>query len=255
MYIGCQAQQSAFPARGYAMTKNKEDIDVSQIIAQSPWFYDLPDEAKQTLVSSARIEHHPKDSFLYAAGDTSQKVHCLIEGHVRANLTSPQGQEFRLDEFRPNSWLGEAMLFSDERKVLSLQFKKEGMTISLQVKTVLALAEQHSSIYRNILKNQIERNRGMYRLMGGMLFYPLKSRLAWRILYFLKRHSVKENGGVYLDIDFTQQDLARLVFGSRQRVNKIFKHWSEIGLVVSKSKRYFIPNIKHLEKEASQTEK
>ena len=236
------------------MTENNNNIDIPQIISQSPWFGELPDDAQQILVSAARIETYPKHAFLYTAGDTSSKVHCLVEGHVRALITSPQGQEFGLDEFRPNSWLGEAMLFSDERKVLSVQFKAAGKTLCLPTKTVIALAEQHPSIYRNILKNQIKRNRGMYRLMAGMLFYPLKSRLAWRILYFLKRHSVKEKDGTYLDMDFTQQDLARLVFGSRQRVNKIFKHWSEIGLVVSKSKKYFIPNVKRLEKEASQTE-
>lgn len=236
------------------MTENNNKIDINAIISQSPWFCELPSDAKQTLIDAARIESYSKRDFLYAAGDQSQKVHYLIEGHVRAIITSPQGHEFGLDEFRAHSWLGEAMLFSDERKVLSLQFKVPGKTLCLPTKTVIFLAEKHPSIYRNILKNQIKRNRGMYRLMAGMLFYPLKSRLAWRILYFLKRHSVKDKDGTYLDMDFTQQDLARLVFGSRQRVNKIFKHWSEVGLVVSKSKKYFIPNIKKLEKEASQIE-
>lgn len=234
------------------MSQAQHEINISQIISVSPWFHDLPDTAKQVLISSARIESYPKGAFLYASSDALQKVHCLIEGRIKATVESPQGQEFALDEFKPNSWLGEAMLFSDERQVLSLEFKEKGKTLCLSKKVVLELAEQQPSIYRNILKNQIKRNRGMYRLMGGMLFYPLKSRLAWRILYFLKRHSVKQDGGEYLDMTFTQQDLARLVFGSRQRVNKIFKHWAEIGLVVSKSKKYFIPNIKRLEKEAAQ---
>jgi len=233
------------------MTQKPQDYDIDEIISNAPWFKDLPDDAKQTLIASARIEKHPKNSFLYAAGDIALKVHCLIEGRLRAILTSPQGQEFGLDDFKPITWVGEAMLFTDEREVLSLQFKEPGKTISLNRNVVLELASKYPSIYRNILLSQIQRNRGMYRLMGGMLFYPLKSRLAWRILYFLKHYSYEKDGGTYLDIQFSQQDLARLVFGSRQRVNKIFKHWAETGVVEVKNKRYFIPDVNRLLEEAN----
>lgn len=233
------------------MTQHQQDNDISQIISNAPWFKDLPDDALNTLIASARIEKHAKNSFLYAAGDIALKVHCLIEGRLRAIITSPQGQEFGLDDFKPTTWVGEAMLFSDEREVLSLQFKEPGKTVSLNRNIVLELANKHPSIYRNILLSQIQRNRGLYRLMGGMLFYPLKSRLAWRILYFLKHYSYEEDGGTYLDIQFSQQDLARLVFGSRQRVNKIFKHWGESGIVEVRKKRYFIPDVNRLLEEAN----
>jgi len=233
------------------MTPQQQDYDIETIISNAPWFMDLPDDAKQQLIAAARVEKHAKNSFLYAAGDIALKVHCLIEGRLRAILTSPQGQEFGLDDFSPVTWVGEAMLFTDEREVLSLQFKEPGQTISLHRNVVLEIANKHPSIYRNILKSQIQRNRGMYRLMGGMLFYPLKSRLAWRILYFLKHYSYEADGGTYLDIQFSQQDLARLVFGSRQRVNKIFKHWGEQGIVIMKQKKYFIPDVNRLLEEAN----
>ncbi|GAA6136243.1 hypothetical protein NBRC116188_30330 [Oceaniserpentilla sp. 4NH20-0058] len=233
------------------MTQHTQDYDIAQIISNAPWFRDLPEDAKNTLITAARLEKHPKNSFLYAAGDIALKVHCLVEGRIRAILTSPQGQEFGLDDFKPITWVGEAMLFSDEREVLSLQFKESGKTVSLNRNIVLEVAGKHPSIYRNILKSQIQRNRGMYRLMGGMLFYPLKSRLAWRILYFLKHHSYEADGGTYLDIHFSQQDLARLVFGSRQRVNKIFKLWSEAGVVLVRDKKYFIPDVNRLIEEAN----
>ncbi len=231
-----------------------ENIDVAGIIDRSPWFKELPSEAKQKLVAAAKIEKYPKNSFLFCVGDVTQRVHCLIGGRIRVSVTSPLGQEFALQDIEPENWLGEAALFSEEGRVLELQFKEAGQALSIHRNVILEVGSEHPMMFSYILKDHLQRTRGMYELLGGMLFYPLKTRLAGRILYFLEEHGEEADGGIYLDMNLSQQDFARLVFGSRQRINKIFRQWNEQGVMIMKANRYFIPDLARFEQEVELVE-
>ena len=76
-----------------------------------------------------------------------------------------------------------------------------------------------------------------------MLFYPLRARLAGRMLLLISEHGEAADGGYYLNINLSQNDFARLTLGSRQRINKILREWHEQGIVINQNDRYFIPNI------------
>jgi len=223
--------------------------DIASIIDRSPWFKNLPLEARQKLAAAAKIDNYPKNSFLFCMGDTSKHIYCLIGGRIRVSVTSSQGQELTLLDIEPEVWLGEAALYSDNGRVMQLQYKEAGQALSIQSNIVMEVGNQYPMMFSYMLKSQIFRTHSMYELLEGMVFYPLKSRLAQRILYFLQSHSEEADGGTYLDMKLSQQDFARLVFGSRQRINKIFRQWSEEGILVMKSNRCFIPDIARLEQE------
>lgn len=82
-----------------------------------------------------------------------------------------------------------------------------------------------------------------------MLFYPLRARLAGRLLELVAEQGDEAEGAVCLNINLSQNDFARLSFGSRQRINKIFGEWSEQGIVVTQSEHYFIKDIDALVRE------
>lgn len=231
------------------MKLNAQTVDVASIIDRSPWFVDLPPEAKQKLISACKITKYKKNSFLFSAGDVTKSIYCLIDGRIRVSITSSIGQEFAINDLEPESWLGEASLFSNEGRVLELQFKEDGHAISIPNSVILQVGDQYPIMYRSILQDGLKRTRSMYELLGGMLFYPLKSRLAGRILYLLQDHGKEKEDGIYLDINLSQKEFARMVFGSRQRINKIFRQWEDDGIVLMKENQYFIPDIERLQQE------
>ena len=47
----------------------------------------------------------------------------------------------------------------------------------------------------------------------------------------LNEYAIKQEDALVVDLKLTQNDFARLALGSRQRVNKIFRDWSERGIV------------------------
>ncbi|MBC8381050.1 MAG: helix-turn-helix domain-containing protein [Pseudomonadales bacterium] len=63
------------------------------------------------------------------------------------------------------------------------------------------------------------------------------------------RHGVKQNRAICIDIELSQDDFARLCLGSWQRVNKIFREWTEKGILGMQSDRYLIYDMSALQRE------
>ena len=123
------------------------------------------------------------------------------------------------------------------------------MVLVIPIARVLAVAERYPLMYRNLFRDNVDRSRGVYTLLGGVLFYPLRARLAGRVLELVNDHGESRDGGVYLHISLSQNDFARLAFGSRQRINRIFRDWSDAGIVQMRDDKYFIQDLGALRRE------
>lgn len=246
------------PNRLYAgsmwMTNAPKPLDINAALTRSPWFQGLPSAAIKKLADGARVKQYAMNSYLYSVGEQTTEVFCVLSGRVRVSITGTLGQEFAITDMESESWLGEPALTGDEPRVLDAQVKETAMILVLPRSVVLAVGEQYPLMYRNLFSQHVTRSRSMYELLGGMLFYPLRARLAGRLLELVAEHGEEVEGGVYLNINLSQNDFARLSFGSRQRINKIFGEWSEQGIVVTQSEHYFIKDIDALVKETDLSE-
>ncbi len=227
---------------------------ISDIIARSSWFKGLPNEAQQTLAVNAKIENFKKDSFIYHIGDNSKTIFCVLSGRVRISVLSTQGQKFSVDDYGPEEWVGESGLVSSDIQISEIQFIEAGQALSLSYHTVSAVGKDYPIMYYSILQDHIRRTRGVYQILRTMVFHPLKSRLAGRILFMLKSIGVKAEDGYYLDQKLNQQDFANFAHGSRQRVNQILKEWDKEGIITIKDNRYFIRDLVRLKQEVYKAE-
>jgi CRP/FNR family cyclic AMP-dependent transcriptional regulator len=225
-------------------TKRIEDI-----IAQSSWFKDLPCDAQKKLAGHAKIENFKKDSFIHHIGDHSKTIFCILSGRVRISVLSSQGQQYSIDDCGPYEWLGESGLISSNTQISEVQFKEAGQALSINCNIVLDVGKDYPIMYYNILKDHVHRTRGVYQVLRALVFHPLKSRLAGRVLFMIKNIGVKTDEGYYLDQKLNQQDFASFSHGSRQRVNQILKVWDKEGIMTIKDNRYFIRDIDRLKQE------
>jgi CRP-like cAMP-binding protein len=224
--------------------------DIAHLIAGSDWFQGVPREAILQLALSVNIKKYKKKSFLYSMDDVIEDIYFIVSGKIRISLTSPLQNQFYLNDFGPGKWMGEAGFISSDPQLINLQFKEAGEIFSLNCDTVHTLAKQYPIIYYNILKDHNDRTRGTYQILKSILFNPLKSRLAGRILYKLQNIDINPDGSAYLNIKVSQREFAHLTHGSRQHINKIFKKWNNEKIIVIKDNQYYIPDVERLKQEA-----
>ena len=225
---------------GVTMSPESNDRDVVAVIARSPWFAGLPIEAHQQLGAAARVRSFRKGSYLFAAGESSSSVYCILAGRIRLLIISAVGQEFAITDLNPESWLGEQFIATDFRTPLNALVNEDAEVLSVPCSVLVDVGEAHPQMYMNLFVETMQRQRGITRILSGMAFYPLRSRLAGWLLHLVTEHGQESEQGVTLDVNLSQNDLAQLSLGSRQRINKILSEWRERGIIELAGHRYII---------------
>ncbi len=233
------------------MSKDEQEHDIADVLARAPWFKALPPEALHQLCEAARIRAYSKNSFLYCTGEVHADIFCVLSGRIRLLLTSAIGQEYAVNDIERESWIGEQFLVGKAPTALDAQVAEDSTVLVIPRVVVLRVAEQYPQMYRMLFESTMERSRGVFLLLQGMAFYPLRARLAGWLLKLVREHGQQAQEGVYLDVNLSQHDLAQLSLGSRQRINKILREWRERDIVTLDENRYLIRDIAAL---ASETE-
>jgi CRP-like cAMP-binding protein len=222
---------------------------IRQAVIDSAWFADLPEDAVERLVRAAVIRSMPVNSYIYEQGLPTTEVTGLLCGRVRVSISSPNGQEFALIDREAGAWFGEPGLVNDESRIIDARVIEPSEVVVIARDRVLEVAEKYPVIYRNLFRYNQQILRGFHEILAGMLFYPLRSRVAGRLHYLLAEHGRPVEGGVLLDIKVSQADFARLAMGSRQRVNRVFRDWNARGLVITRDDHLLIRDPNELEAE------
>lgn len=225
------------------------DFDARTMIAQSPWFEGAPDAVLDKLAAAATLKHFAANSFIWTTGQTTSEVYGLVSGRLRISMASAMGQEFALIDWEPGAWLGEQMLGIEAPHMLEIRVLDPADLLAIPGRVVTEVGESWPSLYRNLFRANWVNTRGLYEILSAVLFYPLKARVAGRVLALMEEHGQRVEDGILLDIKLSQNDFARLAMGSRQRVNRIFRDWDKQGLVKSRGEYLLITDIQGLQGE------
>jgi len=220
-----------------------------EIVAASPWFEELPEDALKKLAAAAQFKTMAINSLIYEQGMPTTEVYCIISGRVRVSISSPNGQEFALVDHEADTWLGAPGLVGDDARVIDARVIEPSSVLVIPREDVLKVVELYPVVYRSLFLQAQETLRDFHLLMSGILFYSLRARVAGRLLEFARVHGVQTGEGVLLDIKVSQNEFGRLALGSRQRVNKVFRDWSDRGVVMTRDERLLIPDLDLLEQE------
>lgn len=220
-----------------------------QFIENSDWFEDAPAEVIDNLADAATSKQCPASTFLWCLGESNTEVFGVVSGRVRISVASPMGQEFAIVDREEGTWLGEPCLVNDLGRASEARAMTRAEVVAIPRQAVLSAAQTWPLLYRNLFRNSVTNHRGLYEILAGVLFMPLRARVAGRVLLLIQEHGQQVEGGVLIDIKLSQNDFARLAMGSRQRVNRIFREWDKEGLVETRGDLLLIRDVAALEKE------
>lgn len=216
-----------------------EPQQIKSLIAKSRWFAELPTQAIDKLAASARCTRYQSGEFVFLVGDVMENILCVVSGKVRLSLISVEGQKFLVTDLENGQWLGESSLSQARLRVQEARAEEESILLSIPRRVVLATADEYPVLYKNILFSHLYRTQAVYELLAGMVFYPLKSRLAARLLILANKHGRETGEGIKLEVKMSQLEFAQMTMGSRQRVNKVLRDWVQRG-ILSKQKDYYV---------------
>jgi CRP-like cAMP-binding protein len=173
---------------------------------------------------------------------------------VRLSVPAKTGEEFTLVDVSKGMWFGGTSLTDTAPRSADAIVLVDSEIVEIPATVVRAAAEKFPEIYKNLFADQSFYVHLLCNLMASMLFYPLKARVATRLLNVIALNGRREGQSAYLETTLSQSDFAKLASGSRQQVNRVFRRWDEEGIVRFADGQYHVPSVKRLVDESESTE-
>lgn len=222
-------------------------------LRRARWAKQVSDEALDLMLEDAMVRSFSCDSFILRHQDRNRGLYGVLSGQVRLSIPAETGDEFIFYDLGRGLWFGSTTLIDNSPTSYNAQALVDSEIIEISRSTVLEVAEMFPEIYKALFADQALYTRMMYRLVTYMLFYPLKSRLAFRLLKLIEMQGRRKGDSAYLKTSMSQSDFANLANGSRQHVNRIFRQWDDEGLVKFVDGQYHVPSVKRLTVESKST--
>jgi CRP/FNR family cyclic AMP-dependent transcriptional regulator len=225
---------------------------VERLFSENEMFLEVASSALAGLAEQGRLKRYRGGLLVYADGDPSDTVYCLIEGRIRIVSTTSDGQTQLHAVLTPGSIFGDLGVLGRQPRTSSAECLEDSVIWSIAGERFLRFLHDQPSAARELLAALARQVVAQDAMVEDLLFLGLKARVAKRLLGLVATSwDDLPPDGTALPWDISQTDLANLSGGSRENVNRILSEFHKRGYVKRSGRRYFLTNIKALRRIAN----
>jgi CRP-like cAMP-binding protein len=181
--------------------------------------------------SRLRDRHFRRNEVIFHQGDAGDSLHIIASGSVKIVLPSAEGDEAIIATLRPPDFFGELALLDGQPRSATATAIEATETLALSRPVFLELLNAHAELRDALLGALVAELRRLTGHVEELHFLDLAGRLARRLLQLAGETAPSAHGEVTLDWPYTQSDLAAMIGGTRQSVNKLLGGLIGDGLV------------------------
>jgi CRP-like cAMP-binding protein len=200
-------------------------------LQHSPLFVGCNVAVLQAVASRLRVRRFRRNEVIFHQGDAGDSLHIIASGSVKIVLPSAEGDEAIIATLRPPDFFGELALLDGQPRSATATAVDPVETLALSRSTFLELLNAHAELRDALLSALVAELRRLTGHVEELHFLDLAGRLARRLVELSSQASPGSNGEVTLDWPYTQSDMAAMIGGTRQSVNKLLGGLIADGLV------------------------
>ncbi len=190
-----------------------------------------------------------RNEVIFHQGDPGDSLHVVNAGSVKILLPSSEGEEAIIATLRPGDFFGELSLLDGAPRSATAVALEPAETLELPRKAFMELLDNDTGLRDALLAGLAHELRRVTGQVEELHFLDLAGRLAMR-LSRLARDADHTSDEVHLDWPYTQSDLASMIGGTRQSVNKLLSELVDRGLVRIERDTLVIPSVEALARQA-----
>jgi CRP-like cAMP-binding protein len=212
--------------------------------------FDRADEASlMDVARHLRRRRFRRGEVIFHQGDPGDALHLVSSGAVKIVLPSTEGEEAIIATLRNGDFFGELALLDGAPRSATAVAQEACETWTLPRDIFHDLLERDASLRASLLAGLARELRRLTGQVEDLHFLDLGGRLAMRLVR-LARESDPGAREVRLDWPYTQSDLAAMIGGTRQSVNRLLADLVDRGLVSIERDTLTIPDVVALAREA-----
>ncbi len=233
----------------HATTADDEDF-ATQCLRRCRLFRDLSADLVTEIVRSMARRRYRRGEVIFHQGDPGDALHIVARGRVKIVLTSPEGDEAIVATVRPGDFFGELTLIDGAPRSATATAVEAVETLVLSRDRFRQLLATNPTLRDNLEVSLAAEVRRMNEHVEELHFLDLEGRIAAHLARLVEREQPGARGAVELPFDYSQGDLAAMIGGARQSVNRVLRGLERDGLVRIDGDRLFISDVAKLEARA-----
>ena len=205
-------------------------------------------DALDRLASQMRRRRFRRGEVVFHQGDVGDSLQIVSSGSVKIVLASSEGEEAIIASLQPGDFFGELALLDGAPRSTTATAIEATETLALPREQFLDLLAQDPRIGQALLHAVAGELRRLTGHVEELHFLDLAGRLAMRLARLAREAEPDASGRVALNWPYTQSDLAAMIGGTRQSVNRLLSGLVDEGLLVVERDTLVIADVAELER-------
>lgn len=200
-------------------------------LKNTPLFEDLTPEELEQLSRITPYKKYKAGEVIYYMEDHADALYFLRDGMVKLSMYFPNGKEMILGLFGKYDIFGELLLLESERRPNQAEAVTDTTLIVLPEQDFQRLLAQYPKLalkFIQVMSTNLWQAQSRFAEVGA---FDAPGRLANLLLRLAKDFGVEGERGTVIDLNLTQQDLAKMIGATRETVSHCLARLLEYGAV------------------------
>lgn len=200
-------------------------------LAGCPLFEHANRQMLESLAKSLRRRRFRRNEVIFHQGDPGDSLHVVAAGAVKILLPSTEGEEAIIATLRPGDFFGELALLDGATRSATAAALEPSETLVLPRPVLMDLLGTVPGLGDALLAGLAKELRRLTSQVEELHFLDLAGRLAMRLSRLAQESQPDASGQISLAWPYTQSDLAAMIGGTRQSVNRLLAELVDEGLI------------------------
>jgi CRP-like cAMP-binding protein len=239
---GAYNKHARIPAAGIASALPHWAERARMLLDKCVLFKALNEQERRDLAAHARSRTFAPNELIFHTGEPGSSMMGVMVGTVRISLPGSKGKNLILADLLAGEFFGEIALLDGNPRSASATALTKCELLVLERRDFLPFLERTPTACLNIMQLFCKRLRRTDERMSEIAFFDLSARLARTLL----RYPALGHGPP--KISLSQEELAEMVGGTRENVNRCLREWQRRGILQLKNRWTIIlnPELLHL---------
>lgn len=224
---------------------------VDTALRRAALFARLDDASFERCAASFRRRQYRRGETIFHQGDLGDALHVIESGAVKVVIPSDDGGEGAIiATLGPGDCFGELSLLDGGERSATAIAQDPTVTSVLRRDAFVTLFESDAALRQAVLEVLVGQLRRLTLHVGELHFLNLPGRLARQLVRLARQSAPGTSGEVRLPWSYSQSELAAMIGGTRQSVNRLLADFVAEELIRFDRDQLVIPDLDRLERAA-----
>ncbi len=207
------------------------------LVMDLPPFLGLSRAQLRMILDEATAHRHQPGATIFDEGAEATQFHLLLDGHVRAQRVTPNGEQVILHEIPPGELFGFAPALGLVAYPATAIAVSECIVLAWPTRQWEVFMSCYQGFARQTFRTLGQRMHENNDRIMEMATQQVEQRISNTLLRLVNQSGRKTAAGIEISFPITRQDLSEMSGTTLHTVSRVLSSWEKSGIVQSERKR------------------